>query len=239
MSSSTRVDSDSPWKELFQQALELVFAFFFPDIHADLDWGRDCESLEQELRQLAPMAEVGKRIADVLVKAYQRGTGDPRYFHVEAQGQPEDEFPHRVHVYQYRAEDRFAQHVVSLTILTDEDPEWRPNQYRAEQYGCVRTLTWPVRKLTDWVGREAELIAHPNPVGLFVLAQLEAQRTRGDVEARAAAKLRLISLVHQRKMEAEQVRQWYRYFDWFLPLPPEQEAGGVCGARSSVRRRVA
>jgi hypothetical protein len=219
-----RDDRDSPYKEMLDQELALLLAFFLPDAHADLDWARDVDSLEQELRHIVPQADEGKRIADKLIRAYRRHSGDPRYFHIEAQGQPDADFPRRMHVYNYRADERFGQHVVSVVFFCDDDPSWKPTCYVATQYGCTRTLEWVAVKLLDWRGREAELERHPNPIALFVLADLESRRTRGDAEERARVKLRLISLLHERKMEAEAVLHWYRYFDWFLPLPEELEA---------------
>jgi hypothetical protein len=218
-----KVDQDSPWKELVDQDLPVLLAFFFADIHADLDWSRDIESLEQELRQIVPQAEMGKRIADKLLKAFRRHGGDERYFHLEAQGKREDDFARRVHQYNYRFEERFQQHVVSLVILLDDDPDWRPDRYVASQYGCERTLIFRTQKVLDWQGKENELEFADNPVGLFVLAQLESKRTRDDAEERARVKLRLILRLHERKMEADQLRHWYRYLDWLLPLPKELE----------------
>src|SRR4051794_32692463 len=104
-------DQDSVWKEVLEQELPDVLALLFPEVHADLDWARDTEALEQEMRKLHPQAATGKRIVDRLVKAYQKGTGDERYLHLEVQGQPEDDFPRRLHVYNYKAEDHFGQPV--------------------------------------------------------------------------------------------------------------------------------
>ena len=106
-------DNDSPLKELLEQELLLALAFFFPDIHAGLDWGQDHEILEQELWTLYPTGETGKRIADCLVKAVGVG-GDARCLHGEVQGGVEEGFPRRMHVYNYRAEDRFGQPVRGL-----------------------------------------------------------------------------------------------------------------------------
>ena len=47
-------DHETPWKELLEQDAERAIAFFYPDVHADLDWTSDPESLEQEFRKLAP-----------------------------------------------------------------------------------------------------------------------------------------------------------------------------------------
>ena len=217
-------DNDSPWKELLEQELPLALAFFFPAIHAGLDWSHDHENLEQELRTLYPTGETGKRIADCLVKAV--GTeGDVRYLHGEVQGGVEEGFPRRMHVYNYRAEDRFGQPVGSFAILIDDDPKWLPDRYESQVCGTTRTLTYPVAKILGWRGKEAELRTHANPVALFVLAQLASMRTKKDDEGRAAAKLEVILLLQERGMTEEELRHWYRYLDWLLALPKEYDRG--------------
>jgi hypothetical protein len=216
-------DWDDTWKEALEQLLPLFLAFFFPKAHAGSDWTRDYDSLDQELRKLAPLGEVGKRLADRLVKVWRASSDDPSYLHVEVQCQPEAEFGWRVYTYNYRAEDRFKHPVVSLVVLGDENPEWRPKSYEFELYDCKKTFVFPMVKLLDWRGREAELEAHPNPFGLLVLAHLRAQDTRDAPEARRDEKVRILKLLAGRGLDAEDLRQWYRFLDWLLDLSPQLE----------------
>ena len=46
-------DFDSPWKEALERFLPAFLAFFFPEIHAAVNWGRGYESLDKELQQIA------------------------------------------------------------------------------------------------------------------------------------------------------------------------------------------
>src|SRR4051812_41719754 len=135
-------DRENPWKELLDHDLERFLSFFHPDVHDDLDWTRNVESLEQEFRKLAPEALTGKRLADKLLKFSRRDTGDPRYLHFEIQSYFEDGFARRVYVYNTLAEIRYGQPVVSLPILIDGDPDWLPTQYESEQYDTRRLLTF-------------------------------------------------------------------------------------------------
>lgn len=162
---------DSPWKEAIERYFRAFLEFFFPLIAAEIDWTRDTESLEQELHKLRPRAKTGKRIADKLIKAFTT-TDDTRHLHVEIQGDPDDAFTKRVHVYNYRAEDHLEHTVVSVAVLTDDDPTWRPTAYEFSCWGCERGLKFVAVKVLDWAGREAELAAHENPFALFVLAHL-------------------------------------------------------------------
>ena len=63
-----RSDFDSPWKEIIEDYFNDFLAFFFPAIHADVDWGKGYEFLDTELQQVVRDAELGKRFADKLAK---------------------------------------------------------------------------------------------------------------------------------------------------------------------------
>jgi hypothetical protein len=133
-----------------------------------------------------------------------------------------------------------------MVILTDKNPRWRPSRYvagqfpvpsepggqqsgdpsskkRRQRYLDERTLRFLTVKLIDFRGREAELEAMDNPMGLFLVAHLEALRTRNDAQASEEVKLRLIRNLRQRKMDLEDTRLWLDCLDWFLQLPPERE----------------
>ncbi len=126
--------ADSPWKEVCEKKLPLVFELLYPRVHGDLDWTQDDEALDQELRKFAPASKAGGRIADRLLKVIVKGSDDPRYFHLEVQGKKERGFRRRIHICNLRAEERFAAHIVSMVILTDENPQWRPGLYVSGQF---------------------------------------------------------------------------------------------------------
>ena len=58
-------DYDSPWKIALHFYLSWFLAFFYPRIHADIDWSRGYESLDKEFQQVVREAEVG-RLSDHL-----------------------------------------------------------------------------------------------------------------------------------------------------------------------------
>ena len=213
-------NQDSPWKEMLEENLGEALSFFFPAIHDEIDWSQDYEILRQELPPVAPPGE--KRIADLVAKALSHA-GEDRYLHGEVQGEEEKDFEHRVQVYNRRTADKFDLPVGSFVILTDADPDWRPDHYEAVLYGKKQTLEFHTAKVIDWLGREEELKAHPNPVGLFVLAHLASMRTKKDDEARAKAKFEVVLLLQKRFDNEVERRKWYRYLDWLLALPEEYD----------------
>ena len=227
-------DNDSPWKEMLEQELPLALAFCFPEVHADLDWVRDHESLDQELRKLDPGGAVGKRVVDRLVKAWSKD-GDPRYLHLEAQGKKQRHLPKRMFDYSVRCVQHFGEPVASFAILLDADPKWRPRRYRTEIYGTKHAFTFVTFKVIDWEGREDELRAHENPVALFVLAQLVAMRTKKDPERRTAKKLELILLLQGRGMAADDLRRCIATWTGSSSCPKSMIS--VSGKRWSGRKR--
>ena len=63
-------DYDSPWKEALEYYFEAFMAFFFSQAHADIAWSRGYEFLDKELQQVVRDAELGRRLADKLVKVW-------------------------------------------------------------------------------------------------------------------------------------------------------------------------
>ncbi len=49
--------------------------FFFPQAHGEIDWTRDYQFLDKELQQVVRDAELGRRLADKLVKVWHIGGG--------------------------------------------------------------------------------------------------------------------------------------------------------------------
>ena len=88
-------------------------------------------------------------------------------------------------------------------MLGDQRAGWRPDTFSEELWGCEHRFRFPIAKLIDWRGREAELASSENPFALVVLAHLATQETAG---------------------EAERVRALCRFIDWLLTLPPAQAA---------------
>ncbi len=96
-------DYDSPWKEALDFFFEAFLELFFPQAHADIDWGRLYESLDKELQQIAPDAEIGRRYVDKLVKVWLK-SGEEQWvlIHIEVQMTDEADFPWRMYVYNCR-----------------------------------------------------------------------------------------------------------------------------------------
>lgn len=213
-------DFDSPWKEALDFFFEAFLELFFPQAHAAIDWQRGWESLDKELQQIAPEAEIGRRYVDKLIKVWLK-SGEEQWVlvHVEVQMTDEADFPWRMYVYNCRIFVRYNKRVASFAVLGDDNPTWRPESYSYELWGTEAGLRFPVVKLLDYAARRTELEASSNPFATVILAHLDTQETRQDLAQRKSRKFGLVKRLRQRGWSDTQVRQLFKLIDWLMELP--------------------
>ncbi len=211
-------DFDGPWKEVLDLYLEEVLAFFFPEAHRDIDWSRGYEGLDKELQLVVPEGERAAQAVDKLVKVSLHSAEEAWILiHLEVQSQPESSFEERMFRYHARLYDHHRQEIVSLAILGDDRPTWRPTDFGYGRWGCAVRFNFPAIKLLDFTA--AALEASTNLCAIVVLAHRAAQQTRHDPAGRAATKLGLIRQLYRRGLTREQISDLYRFIDWLLRLP--------------------
>lgn len=219
-----QTEYDSPWKQILQLYFEEFMLFFFPQAHGEIDWTRQPEFLDKELEQVVRDAELGKRLADKLVKIYRIG-GEETWIliHLEIQSQSESDFSERMFIYNYRIYDRYKRSVASLAVLGDEQVNWRPNQFGYELFGTKVEFQFPIVKLLDYQQRQSELEASRNPLATVVMAHLAALQTKSDKLERKQQKLSLVRRLYQQGFEREDVLNLLAFVDWVLTLPQDLE----------------
>jgi hypothetical protein len=217
-------DYDGAWKEALDRFFEACVAFFFPLVHADIDWSRGYETLDKELQKVVRQARQGRRYVDKLVKVWLK-TGEEAWLliHVEVQTWKEADFPKRMHVYNYRLFDRYEREVISLAILADDDPNWRPTEFSYGRWGFRTGTKFPSVKLLDYGWHWEVLEASTNPFATVVMAHLKTMETRQAPEDRRAWKVRLVKGLYDRGLSAENVAELSRLLDWLMDLPPALE----------------
>ena len=218
----TADDYDSPWKEAVESYFPEFIEFYFPEASQQIDWACGYQFLDQELRAVVQDAELGKRFVDKLAKvALRDGSERWVYVHLEVQGSAQAEFAERMFVYNYRLYDRYRQPVASLAVLADSTANWRPNHFGFAVLGCEHELRFPAVKLLDYAAQQDQLYQNPNPFALVTLAHLLTQATRQDMNARFAAKWKLVQLLYQRGWDKQQVIDLFSVLDWMMRLPEQ------------------
>jgi hypothetical protein len=96
------------------------------------------EFLSQELRHIFPNGKFGKRFADEVVRVHLKD-GSVKclaiFIHIEVQGKKDKYFPERTYVYNYRIYDKKREgitEVITLVVLTDENPNYRPDEFQKQ-----------------------------------------------------------------------------------------------------------
>ncbi|MBF0202586.1 MAG: transposase, partial [Desulfamplus sp.] len=103
-------------------------SFFFPAVHAGIDWTKEYTFLDKEFQKLFKDSQTGRRYADKLVKVHTcDGTPLLVMIHVEVQSSYERDFARRMYTYNYRIFDRLDEQVISLAVLADESKIWYPS----------------------------------------------------------------------------------------------------------------
>ena len=217
-------DYDSPWKEALDVFFESFLELFLPEAHADIDWSRECESLDKELQKTTPDAEVGRRYVDKLVKVWLI-SGEEQWLlvHVEVQASEDPRFAWRMYIYNCRLFDKYNREVASIAVLGDDNPRWRPDRFGYRRWGVKAELQFPVVKLLDYASKRQELEQSRNPFATVVLAHLDTLETRKNPGERKDRKLRLIKGLVERGWSEKQIRQLFLLIDWMMDLPTPLE----------------
>ncbi len=218
---SDQPDYDSPWKDILERFFFDFVRFFFPDVHAGIDWDREYTFLDKEFQQLVRDSETGRRLADKLVRVHTRD-GEPIMVltHIEVQGTYERDFAERIYVYNYRIYDKFRFPVVSLAVLTDERPTWHPAFFGYKRWGFRLEMEFPVAKLLDY-NDVAALENNPNPFAIVAMAHLKALETRHAPHERFEWKWHLTMALYERGYKKQDVLHLFQFIDWIMTLPDE------------------
>jgi hypothetical protein len=211
-------DFDGAWKEALERFFEPFLAFFFPQVHAGIDWTQPVVFQDTALQQVAPEETQGKQHVDKLVRVVRRdGTATWLLIHIEIQSQYDRGFPERMFCYHVRTYDRDRRLVVSLAVLADEEATWRPDQFGYALWGCELALRFPVVKLRDL--DRTMLEASPHIFAALTLLHRDAQETRGNPQARMQRKLEGYRRILRQGYTPEEIRALLRLMEYLLRLP--------------------
>jgi len=217
------LELDGPWKEAIEQFFPEFFEFYFPHVHSAVDWARGYEFLDKELEKLAPEAEIGRGTVDKLARVWlTHGEETWLLIHIEVQNQPQREFPARMFRYHHRLRDRYDRMPVSIAVLGDDRPAWRPDHYAEESFGCRVRFDYLTTKLLDFAPEMLTALENPNPYAAFTLAHLETLATRGEPDRRLEIKWTLFRGLFGRGYTRERIILMLRFVDWVMKLRPPQ-----------------
>lgn len=215
---------DSPWKMILERHFQQMVEFMLPEIAEDIDWSFKPQFLDKELLAIQKGTEVGKKLADKLIKVCKKeGQKIWVILHIEIQGSKEANFAERIYQYYFRIYEKYNVPTMCLAILTDPNNNWRPTQYQRALWGCKSTLEFPIIKLLDYANRQEELALSKNPIAKVIEAHLAALNSRGHAGLKFENKLRMTKSLYHLGYTREDVQGLYVFIDYILQLPEELE----------------
>ncbi|WP_017749201.1 DUF4351 domain-containing protein [Scytonema hofmannii] len=141
--------------------------------------------------------------------------------HVEVQSYYDVNLEKRIYTYNYRAAELYDKFVVSLAVLGDTIPTWRPNQYAKSVLNCSLSFTFPIVKLIDYEQRWHELESNSNPFAIITMAHLKTKATTSNLTQREEWKWQLIRGLYERGLTKQQIVKLFDIIDTMMTLPQQ------------------
>ena len=224
-------DFDNSWKEALEKLFPLFIKFFFPRIHAQIDWSRPVEFLDDEFQQLLEEAQISKCLVDKLVKVWlKEGKELWILIHIEIQNQQKKDFAQRMYDYHTSIYRRYKHKVASMAILGDRNKNWKPSFFDYNNLESGVHFYFPIVKLLDYYERLDELETSDNPFAFMVMTHLKMLQAGKDVTNLASWKLEITKTLLERGFSSEITSYVLRFIDMIIRLPIEKE--------KSYRRQV-
>jgi hypothetical protein len=124
-----------------------------------------------------------------------------------------------MYIYNHRLFDKYNLEVISLAVLGDEQPAWRPTSYGYARWGFESNLQFPMVKLLDYQQHWNELEQSSNPFAVVIMAHLSTLKTVGNPQKRLQSKLSLVRGLYQRGYTRNQILELFRLIEWMMVLP--------------------
>ncbi len=223
-SAGDKNDFDSPWKEALEKFLRPFLALCFPTIEEWIDWSRDVMFLDKELQSIQHDAEAGRQYVDKLIRVTTRdGLESWILVHIEVQAQVDAQLPQRLYRYFQALDQIHRRPVLSLAVLADGDPNFRPHTYIQRHRGCGVQFDFLSCKLLDLP--EERLQRKGDPIARIIQAHRAALITSRDSPERRMRKLELLRYLKEEENEFArgELHQVLRLLDWLLQLSEPEE----------------
>jgi predicted transposase YdaD len=209
------VRKDALWKGIIDNLAIDFIAFFFPEIHAQMDNTQQIDSLDKELAAMQPQSDSKLRHADKLLRAVLKdGNETWILIHVEVQGYTDPQFTMRMFQSYYRILDKYGKPPVALAIYTDRSLSSHLSQYHSTHYQT--TINYKFQTFSIISHQPAELRKSGNPFGFILEIARRALDPYDDDNAIINSKLEMIKYYLTQGLDKKKLRYLMDFIRYYL-----------------------
>lgn len=139
--------------------------------------------------------------------------------HIEIQAQRDGALARRMRDYHERIRETCGLPVISLVLLADEHPHWRPRNFHEQLAGTMTDFSFGAAKLLDHATDTKALEASHNPIAWVTLAHLQTQQARHAPDKLYAAKLHSTRLLFLHRWSSKRIIILLNVVNWMMVLP--------------------
>ena len=215
---------DELWKTIIPLLWQPFIHFCLEDWVEKIDFTHKPDFLDKDFKRLAMRGRAKNRSVDIFMRVYLKdGTTKCFLLNIEVQGYFEDGFELRVFQYFYRMSDGLQEPIETLVVMIDEDPDYRPNEYKQVFGQTSVNFKYRMFKLLDnpppYVGKEDNPFAIAFEVAWYALKQ---NNLKNDEDIRAL-RFRLIKRLLERKIEDEKIYALMDFINIYLPFADKEK----------------
>jgi len=97
--------------------------------------------------------------------------------------------------------------VTSLALLADENPLWKPDSLKSEQWGCKNNFEFPMVKLIDYNDKIDTLLNGTNPFAIITAAHLKTKATKNNPQTRYSWKWTITTALYEKGFSEKTIQE--------------------------------
>ncbi|MFN3316504.1 MAG: hypothetical protein ACK40K_06810, partial [Raineya sp.] len=218
-----QVSRDTLWKGIIEDLFEDFLMYFYPDwVKEQIDFSRKPQFMDKELAKIYPEG-AKKKYADKLVKVFTK-TGQEHWIliHIEVQGYEDKAFAERMFVYFYRIRDRWQKDVTALAILTDNNPDYRPNKYVYQFHKTKNLYEFDAFKVFNKTEKELNIADNPFSIVMLTARKALEKQLNSNDERIFSWKKDLVLALKEAKYATAKIRKILDFIQMYVSFSSEK-----------------
>jgi hypothetical protein len=212
---------DSTWKEVTEEFLQDFVQMFLPELYPKIDFAKPAVPLEKEL--FGDTKDSSLREADSIFKVIlKEGPPEIVVIHTEFEASSRLDIGARMFQYFTLIRSKYDYEVNSFVIYTGSTVPKIHDHYQLKSH--INELNFKFKSYIIKHQSEQDLIDNPNPLAIFVLANLYILQTKNDEEQRFAYKKEVYKIAITRDYDEAKIKKLLIFVGGLMKLSPKFES---------------